>query len=1140
MTWPEQAQVARKKNVSASDLAEVAPGLACYAAERALPDATDLARGRTRLMNWAELVDDDDDSCELAISALGVDRARLIRLLGGSAVSGLGERLPPWARYAERLCALGADQDCDPAEYGLVTVAADLVHGAQAELSRRVASARSKFGWPPELKDLPEILSSSWPRVELEMAVHRTMVLELNVARVQGRLSGESPKERYDDYLRQLAEPRMRQQIWAEYPVLLRYCVDRLNFWVDSCCEFASHLAADFDALPALLGGAPGPLKEVRFGVGDSHRSGRAVAILEFATGHLVYKPRSLRIERGWHAIIDWFNEQGPRRTLIAAPVVLRDGYGWAAYVAVRPCADEAGVGDFYWRIGALTALLHAVRAIDVHVENVIASGSHPVPVDLETLLHDTDPPLSSEPDPADELLRQGVARIGILPGKLAVRVDGRARSFEYGVVGLGEQQVSLFPVAVTQEAGTDQARVVAQHIAIDGGHKRVSLGEETPDPLRHCDDVIDGFTWTYRTIVASREHWIRSLLPVFAGSRTRFLPRSTSFYDRLLTDSLHPDFLRDALERERSLVRVVDDVSRTPVGLLRSELADLRSGDIPYFEVCPERRDLFNSRGEAISEYLAESPLDAARARMAGLGEADLAIQQKLIRMAFGSLRGVSSVELPAQQLNPDPLGWDEARMTAEELALNLCRDAVRGPTGIGWLAVDHVDESVWQLGAAPPDLYSGRCGIGFFLSTVAAHQPTRQEITETALALAEATARQAVAAGERIQRRDRPGARSRREIEHFADPGAFGEIGGTIYYLAHAGVLHDRGDFLMAAEALVPVLREHVAHDRAYDVIGGSAGAILAVLALHAVRPSPHTLAVAGFAAERLIAATVRSGAGLAWPSADGNVPHSCMAHGTAGICYALGRLHEVAPDPALTDVIAGGLRYEYEQEHFATEARSWPEPGAAAPDRSIAPRPGWCHGASGIGLARLGLLHDPASPEVRRQALADLREAMRNVALWAFGRDGSHFASVGQHGLCHGDLGNLEFLALATRSSDALAGIDSDALDIDRAALCVTRAARVVQQYGRSHGWLTGAQSTEAAPGLMYGQAGIGYGLLRLTDLKQVPSVLLVEPPYSVGPGPNPDQAIRLGVRPLGPRSRYARDGQRGRAELRGGVA
>ena len=1092
MTLPERAEAAVEKHASAAPLSEVAAERACYAAERALPAETDLVCGRARLVKWAGLVDDDDAALELAVSALGVDRDRLAGLLGAPAVGALGDYRPPWVGAAERLFALGAEQNCDPAEYGLVAVAADLVHGAQAELARCLAAARLECAWPAELKDLDDILSGSWPRDELEMALYQTMVLELNVARVQGRLGGESPQERYRDYLRQLTEPQVRQQIWAEYPVLLRYCVDRLSCWVESCSEFASRLAADFDALPALLGGEQGPLRGVRFGVGDRHRGGRAVAQLEFAAGHLVYKPRSLRIERGWQAVVDWFNEQRPPRALMAAPVVLRDGYGWAGYVAAWPCADAAGVSDFYWRIGALTALFHALRAIDINVENVIASGPMPVPIDLETLLHDADPPAPSEPDPADELLTQGVTRIGLLPGKWTVRAAGRAQAFDYGAVGLGGPLVSPIPTMVMQQEGTDQIRVVNQYVFFDLDHKRVSLGREAPDPLEYCDDVISGFTWAYRAIVADREHWMQSLLAAFSGSPARFLQHPTSFYGKLLIDSLHPDFLRDALERELSLARVaahVDDVAHTPTGLPRSELADLRRGDIPYLEARPERRDLVSSRGEVISGYLAQSPLEAARARVAGLGEPDLAIQQKLIRMAFGSLHGATAASPPAQPLDLGPLGWDEARLVAEELALNLCRDAVRGPAGIGWLAVDHVDESIWQLGPAPPDLYSGRCGIGLFLSTVAAHRPARQEITQTAHVVAEITARHAVAAAERIARRDPAGARSRREIEHFPNPGAFGQTGGTIYYLTHAGALHDRAEFLAAAEALVPVLREHVAHDNTFDLVGGSAGAILALLALYAVRPSPNTLAVAKFAAERLIAAATRSGTGLSWPAIDCEVPHLGMAHGAAGICYALGRLHEIGPDPALAEAITGGLCYE--NQHFDATAGDWPEP-----------KPGWCYGASGIGLARLGLLYHSPSPEIRHQAEADLRAATRNVTRRTFGHDGSQFASVGQHGLCHGDLGNLEFLALTARSPHAHAEPDSDAPGTVNITMRATQAAQIIQQHGRSHGWLTGAHNAELAPGLMYGQAGIGYGLLRLTGLERVPSVLLLEPPYLLG--------------------------------------
>jgi lantibiotic modifying enzyme len=68
--------------------------------------------------------------------------------------------------------------------------------------------------------------------------------------------------------------------------------------------------------------------------------------------------------------------------------VIARPDYGWVAYVQHRPCPDLPAARRYYQRAGAVLALLTALEASDFHYENVIASGEHPVPVDLEGLLH--------------------------------------------------------------------------------------------------------------------------------------------------------------------------------------------------------------------------------------------------------------------------------------------------------------------------------------------------------------------------------------------------------------------------------------------------------------------------------------------------------------------------------------------------------------------------------------------------------------------------------------------------------------------------------------------------------------------------------------------------------------------------------
>ncbi len=56
-------------------------------------------------------------------------------------------------------------------------------------------------------------------------------------------------------------------------------------------------------------------------------------------------------------------------------------------YVEHQACENEAAAQRFYQRAGMLLCWLYALRGIDCHYQNLIASGEHLVLVDLETLL---------------------------------------------------------------------------------------------------------------------------------------------------------------------------------------------------------------------------------------------------------------------------------------------------------------------------------------------------------------------------------------------------------------------------------------------------------------------------------------------------------------------------------------------------------------------------------------------------------------------------------------------------------------------------------------------------------------------------------------------------------------------------------
>nr|WP_257792537.1 lanthionine synthetase LanC family protein [Myxococcus xanthus] len=132
------------------------------------------------------------------------------------------------------------------------------------------------------------------------------------------------------------------------------------------------------------------------------------------------------------------------------------------------------------------------------------------------------------------------------------------------------------------------------------------------------------------------------------------------------------------------------------------------------------------------------------------------------------------------------------------------------------------------------------------------------------------------------------------------------------------------------------------------------------------------------------------------------------------------------------------------------------------------------GWCNGAPGIGLARLGTLPLLDDARVREE----IQAAVNVTRTTGFGY---------KHGLCHGDLGNVLFLLEAAR-----------VLRDDALLRHTYRLAGGILQDINEHGHRHGLPESIETPGLMVGLAGIAYGLARLAAPERVPDILAVAPP------------------------------------------
>lgn len=1062
-------------------------------------DPIDAERGARELASWREQSPFGHHELFAArLAEVGLDEDGLAAILGHDLASEADEAGPPpaWVERLEQAYASGegepwsieVDADAEALQtLRFLDLVEPLVRQARDRLRARVDALRAEHPHAPFDTDTAvHTMLGSLPWT-LHAMLMRAVVLELNVARVQGELQGETPEARFEAFVRRLAEPERALAFLAEYPVLARSLVRTLDKWERASAEFLAHLARDAQALRETFGhvlGADARFTRVDGGAGDVHRDGRSVLIVRFGDARLVYKPRSLAVDVHVQALLRWLDERAEIPSLRTLTVLDRGDHGWVEFVEAAPCTSLPQVHRFYQRQGALLGLLYALEAVDFHYENLIAAGEHPVLVDLESLFHARlghAPDLEPEHRLVGEATARSVMRIGILPQ----RVPGREGQPGPDISGLAGTPGQLTPTPVLQwdAMGTDQMHARREHVPMPGAANLPELAGEATDVLRFEGDLAAGFTAVYRALVEHREALLADDGPIaaFADDEVRCVLRATRVYGAILTEAYHPDHLRDGLERDRLLDRIWVGVDAMPYlrSVVAHERADLEHGDVPLFTTRVGSRDLWSARGERIVDALPTTGLQQVRERLRSLDERDLAQQRWYLRASLATLEiSRATVEwsrYPEVEVEPYPEPTrlrQRAREAAAAVGDRLIDLALRDDEATTWVGLQY-DDTHWSLAPLLEDLYAGAAGMmSFFafLGEVGGHQRHTAIAHEVKRGLLR---------------------RLRLVRDHVRSVGAFNGWGGAIWSLAHCGRLWDEDELLDEAAAIARRAGALVGQDEDLDVIGGSAGLILSLASLHRVRPDDEWIAIMRAAGDHLLERARRVEGGLGWFSRiETTRPITGMSHGAAGIAWALTELYALTGDDRYRDAALGGILYEHTR--LIPALGNWLETdqsdAKARDDGTLDPAlrhkgqsalsVAWCYGAPGIALARLRCLEHLDTPRIRE----DLEVAVATTVEQGFGRN---------HSLCHGDLGNLDVLmqAAVTRRDEELAHTCVRVLSMTLASI-------------DADGLRCGVPLGVESPSLMNGLAGIGFGLLRAAHPERVPSVLGLDPPPAPG--------------------------------------
>src|SRR5690606_16178740 len=391
----------------------------------------------------------------------------------------------------------------------------------------------------------PELAERLWLRglpAEMLALLDRTLVLEMHVARMQDQLLGDTPEQRFSSWIERLHDPAVVLAIFAEYPVLARSLVVCVDQWVAYGLEFFRHLIADWHAIQAAYGPGRdlGELDRIETGAGDPHRQGRSVLLLRFSSGfRLVYKPKPLAVDVHFQELIAWLDERGLEPALRGLIVLDRGDYGWIEHVAPAACTGGERVRRLYRRQGTLVLLAYLLGATDLHFENLLAVGEPPVLIDLETLFH----PYPNSPNaaelPTDASPHRSVLRSGLLPHP----GGGGPGIADLDISGLGAALGQTTEMPSWEGAGTDGLRMARALTTLDPSHNRPTLDGADIEVADYVEEIIAGFTSSYRRMVELREQLLAPDGPIaaFADDPIRVIVRSTQRYAILRYQARHP-----------------------------------------------------------------------------------------------------------------------------------------------------------------------------------------------------------------------------------------------------------------------------------------------------------------------------------------------------------------------------------------------------------------------------------------------------------------------------------------------------------------------------------------------------------------------------------------------------------------------
>lgn len=330
-------------------------------------------------------------------------------------------------------------------------------------------------------------------------------------------------------------------------------------------------------------------------------------------------------------ALAAWMSEKAgcyPWLKLCFPQVADCGDYTWVAPVQHGSLENHAAVSRYYRRAGQLLGIAYLVNLTDLHHENIIATATQPVPVDLEVIMSVLPRVPEDQPDASNTTLRQTTSSptsTGLIPLGTSFKELGG------DISGLAANGLRARHRALDRQGRSDM-RYIHTIAEITPVNHLPTLENNPVLAANYVDEIVEGFVLTLQIAMKHRNDLETFICNNASNLHVRVLARMSNDYATVLAGLSRVGHNTNP-EQLFSILR------RNSVGLAESMVdskeEQLRTWAIPHFWAIASETTIRDPWGRPTGR-LYVAPIAQTTAKIRAITETDINRHISLIRMAF------------------------------------------------------------------------------------------------------------------------------------------------------------------------------------------------------------------------------------------------------------------------------------------------------------------------------------------------------------------------------------------------------------------------------------------------------------------------------------------------------------------------